>query len=244
LLSISNQLIFDETFKATIMNRYNIFYQVHKGLRAMLYETAILLQQTDFSDAADTAQVLQEMDEVATLFDKHAGTEDHHILGALEPLEPSVSTLFEEEHVLDHQLSFRLRLLSSAIRQSSSVEEKVSTGNRLVLAFEEFMIFNLEHMRKEETDLNCIIWQYFTDDQLHAITMRIVSSIPADLENVFNRRMIRGLNDTEIINWLKLMKDKAPYAAVENLLQIAERELDLHRFIAINEAVTEEAKRA
>ena len=35
------------------MKRYNIFNQVHKGLRALLYETIIKLQQTDFTDTED-----------------------------------------------------------------------------------------------------------------------------------------------------------------------------------------------
>ena len=30
--------------------RVNIFNQIHKGLRALLYDTSILLQQTDFSN--------------------------------------------------------------------------------------------------------------------------------------------------------------------------------------------------
>ena len=33
------------------MSRFNVFNQIHKGLRAMLYDTALTLQQTHFDDA-------------------------------------------------------------------------------------------------------------------------------------------------------------------------------------------------
>lgn len=72
------------------MKRYNIFYQVHKGLRAMLYETAIQLQQTDFSNADEAGNIIR-IKEVVELFDKHAHSEDNNILNAIESLKPSAS---------------------------------------------------------------------------------------------------------------------------------------------------------
>ena len=51
------------------MNRYNIFYQVHKGLRAMLYETALLLQHTDFTNFDEAEQAIEQLQTVVELFD-------------------------------------------------------------------------------------------------------------------------------------------------------------------------------
>ena len=62
------------------MHRYNIFYLVHKGLRQMLYQTASQLQQTDFTNADETAVLQQQITEVLDLFDEHAGIEDHFII--------------------------------------------------------------------------------------------------------------------------------------------------------------------
>ena len=50
--SLTHQIII--TIKHYCMNRYNIFYQVHKGLRELLYNTASRLQQTDFTNAEET----------------------------------------------------------------------------------------------------------------------------------------------------------------------------------------------
>ena len=62
------------------MKRYNIFNQVHKGLRALLHETILKLQQTDFTDAEDAEEAVEQVQTVLALFDEHAHTEDSFIL--------------------------------------------------------------------------------------------------------------------------------------------------------------------
>ena len=36
------------------MQRYNLFMEIHKGLRALIYHTSLALQQTCFSDSEET----------------------------------------------------------------------------------------------------------------------------------------------------------------------------------------------
>ncbi len=52
--------------------RVNIFNQIHKGLRALLYESSLLLQQTDFSDEQEMQIAISRVKMVADLFDDHA----------------------------------------------------------------------------------------------------------------------------------------------------------------------------
>src|SRR6476469_8206054 len=92
--------------------RYNTFYQVHKALRAMLYETAAELQRTDFNSEEEVTSVLANITTVVDVFDKHAYNEDHFVFSAVEQYEPSVVDSFEQEHVRDHELSTQLRPLS------------------------------------------------------------------------------------------------------------------------------------
>ena len=40
------------------MSRFNIFNQIHKALRAMLYDTSLTLQQTYFGDAEEAETAL------------------------------------------------------------------------------------------------------------------------------------------------------------------------------------------
>ena len=77
--------------------RYNTFYQVHKALRAMLYETAIEVQQTDFNNEDQAVSLLNNIALVIDLFDKHAYNEDHYVFAAVQEYESSVIDSFERK---------------------------------------------------------------------------------------------------------------------------------------------------
>ena len=223
------------------MKRHNIFYQVHKGLRAMLYETAILLQQTDFSNDAEATIIAGRISEVVMLFDKHAHSEDSNILDAIEALEPSAASLFAEEHVKDHELSVRLTAIINMLHAAVNAEEKEELGSALRAAYNEFVAFNLYHMAKEENQLNQLLWKHFSDEQLHGITMQIISKIPVEQLNAFNVWMMRGLSNNEISRWLLQVKNGAPEEVFNGMMQLAEAELPWQRFSVISESLTEGA---
>ncbi len=223
------------------MKRYNIFYQVHKGLRALLYETAILLQQTDFSNDEETGTIAGRISEVVELFDKHAHSEDNNILNAIESLEPSAASLFAEEHVKDHELSNRLTAIINMFDAAGSGEEKEELGSALRVAYTEFVAFNLQHMAKEENQLSQLLWKHFTDEELHAITIQIISRIPVEQLNAFNVWMMRGLSNNEISHWLKQIKNTAPDEVFNGMMQLAEEELPYSRYRTVTESLTEGA---
>jgi hypothetical protein len=211
--------------KHNYMNRYNIFNQIHKGMRAMLYSTGSLLQQTDFSIADEAHLTMQQLDELIMLFDKHADNEDNFVLPVLEQFEPAVTSLFEEEHVQDHALSNRLRKLKTMFEEAETDEERLETGNAIKLSFVEFMIFNLNHMAKEESVLNKLLWKYQTDEQIVSINHAIVAkTLPADM-NRYAKWMVRGLNNAEIIHWLNEVRESSPEFVYYGLIEMVETDL-------------------
>ena len=68
------------------MNRFNSFLFVHKGLRAMLYDASLALQQTDFSMSAEAENALTKVDNVLFVFDHHAHHEDSFVIPMVEKL--------------------------------------------------------------------------------------------------------------------------------------------------------------
>src|SRR5436190_8353061 len=155
--------------------RYNTFYQVHKALRAMLYETASELQRTDFNSEEEVTSLLANITTVVDVFDKHAYNEDHFVFPAVEQYEPSVVDSFEQEHVRDHELSTQLRTLINIYSSLTADEERIQLGSALRKAFVDFLAFNLVHMAKEEDIINNLLWRYYTDDQIRAIEKQIIA---------------------------------------------------------------------
>ncbi|MEJ8816880.1 hemerythrin domain-containing protein [Lacibacter sp. H407] len=223
------------------MKRYNIFNQVHKGLRALLYETIIKLQQTDFTDAEDAEEAVQQVKIILELFDEHAHTEDTFILPAIAEYEPSVVDVFEQEHVKDLTLSKNVHGLLQAFSLTISANAKQEIGAAISKAVFEFTLFNLEHMKKEEDVLNKLLWRYFDDEHLHSITATIIANVPAEKMPLYNKWMMRGLSNTEIIDWLKQVKNNAPDFVFQSFLGLAMAELTDNRWQKIQEHLTEGA---
>lgn len=223
------------------MNRYNMFFQVHKGLREMLYQTATRLQQTDFTNAAESNAIAFQVNAILNLFDAHADTEDHFVLTALETHEPSVATLFEEEHVQDHALSKHLKTFLTMLQHTNNDAERNEIGSAIRLAFVEFLVFNLKHMAKEENVLNNLLWKYYTDEQLQAITQQILAHLQPNTLQQFSTWMMRALSNNEIVAWLKEVKNNAPDFVFDAMLALAEKELPGSRWYTVQGEITEGA---
>ena len=223
------------------MQRYNIFFPVHKGLRALLCETAQLLQQTNFSDEDETTDAIDRVKTVISVFEAHASKEDNYVFAAIDAYEPSVVDAFEQEHEEDHALGQALQNWVTAIEYAKAPSAKQTLGEELTKSFIQFMVFNLRHMAKEEQVINPLLWRYYSDEELHGITQKILASIPPQEGAYFSRWMVRGLNNAEILGWLKGVKDSAPQPVFQSLLGIAEEELHPHRWGLVQESLTEGA---
>jgi hypothetical protein len=223
------------------MSRFNTFNQIHKALRAMLYDTALTLQQTYFGDTDEAETALEKVKIVVDVFDQHAAHEDRFIFPAVQQYEPSIVDIFEQEHDKDHALAESLRGLLIVYKYAMLAGVKIETGQAINKAFIEFMIFNLEHMAKEETVLNKVLWRYYTDAEIMAINQRIVASVPPEEMLVTSAWMMRGMSNTEISNWLKAVEKSAPPHVFEQLFAIAEKELSQDRFLKVSENLTEGA---
>jgi len=207
----------------------------------MLYHTASQLLQTDFTLAEETNEMIPQITEVLDLFDGHAHTEDHFVLPAVEMVQPNAANLFEEEHVQDHALANRMRALLNMFHHAVSSEEKNELGSAIRLAFTEFLVFNLQHMAKEECGLNKILWQHYTDELLLGITQKILANVPPDLHPKYNTWMMRGLSNPEITAWLKNIRNLAPDFVFSTMLQLAQKELNAHRWGIVQEEITDGA---
>ena len=223
------------------MQRYNIFFPVHKGLRALLCETAQLLQQTNFTDVDEAADAIERVAAVISLFESHAGKEDNYVFAAINAYEPSVVAAFEQEHDEDHALGQALQNWVTALEYAKAPSAKQTLGEELTKSFMQFMVFNLRHMAKEEQVINPLLWRYYSDEELHGITQKIIASIPLQEASYFSKWMVRGLNNAEILGWLKGVKNSAPQPVFQSLLGIAEEELHPHRWNLVQESLTEGA---
>lgn len=220
------------------MQRLNIFNQIHKGLRALLYDTALSLQQTDFTSETESADAFNRIREVVMLFDEHAHKEDHFVFPSIADFEPAVIDIFSREHKKDLALSENLVQAIEAFGPVTDEAARIIAGIRLNTSFVAFMVFNLEHMAKEEDILNKILWQYYSDEDILKIQRKVLSATKPLHAEFYNKWMIRGINNTEAAHWLKSVERSAPDIVFQTLFDKAEKELPRSRFRKVVEHLT------
>ncbi|UFH56378.1 hemerythrin domain-containing protein [Spirosoma sp. KNUC1025] len=216
--------------------RYNVFNQIHKGLRGMLYDTALRLQQTDFSES-ETSEALESLRQVLLFFDDHADHEDHFILPHIRRHDASLIDELEKDHVIDHRLTHTLFDRIQEWKTTNSGNQREAIGQQILLAFNEFIAFNLYHMNKEETILIDLLWKHYTDAEIRQMEHQILQSISPQTLMAESRWIIRSINDKEVIGWLSGVKQGAPIAVFDTFLQLAQEELPAERLTKVQAAL-------
>ena len=206
--------------------RYNIFNLIHKGLRRVLYDTALQLQRADFGSDEESQRVLSQLDLTLNYFEGHAEAEDMFILPAIQRFDPAMVQDFESQHVEDHRLGHLLMLLKENVMSEDNAKGRISAATELTHAFNEFVGFNLYHMNKEEAFINPLLWTHFTDLELQAITQQIIQNIAPQKLITLNRWMMRSINLTEATEWLSSVRKNAPAEVYNGFLVMAAEELE------------------
>ncbi|MBC7851530.1 MAG: hemerythrin domain-containing protein, partial [Chitinophagaceae bacterium] len=220
---------------------YNIFNQVHKALRAFMYDSAIVLQRTDFTNAEDAEHSINQLNDLLDLMKDHAYAEESIIFPALQKFNRPLVLEILAEHEEDHSLARRLSGLLLAFSHGVCADDKADIGKAIYSAFIDFLVFNLEHMAREEDVLNKSLWENFSDGQIIQLSHKAMLKIPCNLVDQYSRWMLRGLTNNEIAEWLKDIKNNAPESVFSTLMILSETELSGARWQQLQEQLIEGA---
>ncbi len=201
--------------------RFNPFRQIHQGLRALLYDTALCIQHTHFENPDEMAFTLEKTALVLQLFHGHAGIEDSRLIPLIAHHEPDLAASFENEHEQDEVLGNTLESAMEKCRKSVETDACKQAGEELQRAFDEFTAFNLRHMNREETLLNEVLWKLHTDEELIALVQEIAAGIPPEKNQHYSLWMLRGNNNAGVAQWLSQVKISAPPSLYDNLYSLA-----------------------
>lgn len=220
--------------------RYNPFHQIHQGLRAMLYHCSLQVQHTDFADDTAAASTIASIKELIWLFEGHAHTEDTKVFSLLEIKAPDIIADFEKQHEKDHMLAAHLQGCVEQYEAATKTSDKVFAGRLLQFSLAEFTAFNLCHMNMEEVIIRDLLWQHFSDEQLHGITMEIVAGLPPDKNARYSYWMLKGLATHEIIEWFKAVQASAPPFVLDQMMELAASALPAPQLGIVEEALAAE----
>ena len=201
--------------------RYPIYRPIHKAIRHILFSTSRQVGLADFTDEDVTQECLADLDRTIGFLREHRGYEDTHIHRALERKLPGVTAGFAEDHEEDEPLIAEIEQLGARIKNAGEAQ-RVALGIELHERFNAYVVMYLGHLYREETELQKVLWDNFTDSELIAIRAAIARDIPPGRRGELLPEMCANYNPDEISLFLKRLKADAPPEVFQRTTQIDE----------------------
>lgn len=195
----------------TAATRPDIYSHIHKGLRACMTHTLVRVGRVDVHDAAEVAEVADELRALLQMLRNHVHHENSVVHAAIESRAPGATTPIADDHV---------QHLADIAALEAELARLPDTGAAQVLygRLARFVAENFEHMQHEETHLAQALWATHRDDEIMALHQRIVASLTPEEHQWSVRWMLPHLTPAERAELLQGMRQAAPPAAFEGLL--------------------------
>ncbi len=201
-------------------NRYDIYKDVHKGIRKELFDLGVLAGSTDFEDDASLNLLKEHFNRSYNLLETHAHSEDTHV----EPLLHDISTdeaakLADTHKNLDMFINtLQQKLNSISANQSSSANEGQDFYIQLTLFISQY----LQHIADEEQIISPQLWDNYDDKTLFEISAKIRANIPPPVMNNFLSCMVPAMNHPERVMMFNGMKQTAPEEVFTGVCMLAQ----------------------
>lgn len=178
-----------------MQTRFDVYRNIHKGLRAMLLDLVTKSGRTDFHDAEEVASLIGATQDIFELLEGHAHKEDQFIMPLLRKAVPQLAAEFDAQH--EDQEARLPGLLAALEAIDPSSPDAARQGHRFTIQLSRIAGELLTHMADEELELNPALWSNVTDETLGAVERMIVGSVPQDQLARYLRWMVPAMNARE-----------------------------------------------
>jgi len=139
----------------------------------------------------------------------------------LEERAPGFIESFEKDHGNDEQTYAELRRLSNEVG-SASGGRKSELGNEIYDLYNQFVGAYVDHLYREEHELQQALWDNFTDEELGAIEATLDTSIPPDVMGQFIPLIGASFNPDDLASFIGAMKGGMPPEVFQHVGQLFE----------------------
>lgn len=192
-------------------NRINIYGFPHKGLRNALGQLSFKLGNLDVENKQAMDNIANQAFEISELLKLHLHSEESHVLPPLEKEVPGSTKHNHEDHEYMEQLEKEMITQIEVLKNKPSLENARKAYQHTNLFIREYF----RHMDEEETDLNQVIWKYFSDTDILEWQGKILSSLSPEQMFKWFKYIIPALSPFEQNIMLGDFKQNAPKEAYE-----------------------------
>jgi hypothetical protein len=216
------------------MERDDLFTNIHKAIRAGLFDLVTTAGATDWTDPGDVDRVAGKWRRMHALLDDHTHHEDDHILRILDPHDPAATEAAESQH---HALDEWLDELASWVDAIVADPDPVR-GLALYRELALFCADYLTHIHDEETTVMARVWELCTDAEIAATRAAFMADMnPATLDTSL-RLMLPAIDPAGRAALVAGIAATAPRPVVDGVLAIARDVLDPREALRLAELAT------
>lgn len=217
------------------MHRVKLFEAAHKGLRSALAQFSFRLGKCDFNDPRQVNELHSLGKDLFMMLTTHANDENSIILAELEAKLPGASKHDTDDHErLEADQSAIEKLLDEIKELGGKGQDASGMGSELYMKFSRFHGEYLLHTVDEESETQRLLWENFTDAELHGMRGRIIGKFTPDVFEKWQSYIMPAITQSDLLMMLGGMKSNAP-AQYEKLMVMAEKFLPANEFSILKE---------
>jgi hypothetical protein len=210
----------------------DLYRDIHKGIRAELFDVTLAAGRIDPSDAADRAAVAAHVASVGQVLEEHADHEDLHIEPVLLEYVPSLADqIATDHHAFEARFNFVTELAQAAVEADAADQRRL-----MHLLYHELSGFTsayLAHQLVEERVVMPAIQRAIGPDGALGVHVAIVSAIPPESMARCLAFMLPAMNIDDRTEMLTGMKVSAPREAFDAVTGLARSVLEPSDFAAL-----------
>jgi predicted ester cyclase len=208
-------------------DRFDLYAQVHKGLRAFMCDTLVSFGGMDADDNQQAKECLDQLGELLDFCAGHIDKENHFVQAALEARHPGTTLRLAEEHVSHTASMEQLRSRAHFFACASSSSSRRRAAGQLYRALATFVAENLAHMELEEAQCNASLWAAFSDSELVEMHGQLVAATSPAHMVLSARWIVPNLSSVEREALLAGVRPSMPAPAFNGLLDLIRPQLSL-----------------
>ncbi len=194
---------------ATVSLPFDLYREVHKGLRRALFDLTVHIGAADCADAVQRRTVAERTRALVANLHHHHRHEDLFIQPVLVAADPTLAAIVDAGHVETEDGITAIELQVERLERSSG-GDAVTIGLDLYRRLALFTAEYLAHMDLEEGRVMEALREAVSDDDLIALEMELRGSVPPPTMCDFITMMIPAMNPDERVAMLGGMHLGAP----------------------------------
>ena len=210
--------------------RYNIFKRTHKGLRSILFDAGARIQQADFTKHKQAEAAINVIRQSTRSFLYHVNKEDTVIYHSVVMYAPYIVAMIEQTDVKNEALAKSIEYTIDQYKALNSKKDKIGFGHELQAMFFEFTAAVLQHMNKEETVINELLWSNYTDKELIGMEVEMMKQAASSDCTWYTGKILKELSNREILVWVDSIKEHASPFMLKKLISTARIVLPIDRW--------------